>query len=141
MFFHRYSYENSCFSELAYNSSVFALILWSSAWNSKKLFILKMLLWILCFWFWSYTPSKSLSHFHYGQNSPWASYCSFFCATSAAFLAYVGDVLETSLFSLLLIHRYILAIQQIITHEEHLRYSFWPAAIFWTTSEAFAPWS
>ena len=29
-------------------------------------FILKMLLWILHFWFWSYASSKVLSHFHYG---------------------------------------------------------------------------
>ena len=32
----------------------------------KGVAILKMLLWILCFWFWRYAPSKSLSHFHYG---------------------------------------------------------------------------
>ena len=36
------------------------------------------------FWFWSYTRSKLLSHFHYWWNSPWTSYSSFFCATSAA---------------------------------------------------------
>ena len=39
-----------------------------------------------------------------------SSYCSFFCATSADFLAYVGGVLVTNLFSLLLIDRYTLAI-------------------------------
>ena len=53
-----------------------------------------------------------------------SSYCSFFCATSADFLAYVGGVLVTNLFSLLLIDRYTLAIQQTITLEEYLRYSF-----------------
>ena len=37
-----------------------------------------------------------------------------------------------------MIDRYILAIQQIITH---LRYSFWSVAIFWTASEALTPWS
>ena len=32
----------------------------------KDVVILKMLLWILCFWFWSYAPSKLLSYFHCG---------------------------------------------------------------------------
>ena len=44
----------------------------------------------------------------------------FSCATSAAFFSYVGGVLVANLFSLLFIDRDILAIQQIITHEEHL---------------------
>ena len=44
----------------------------------------------------------------------------FFCATSEAFLAYAGGALVTNPFSLLLIDRYILAIQHIITYEEHL---------------------
>ena len=61
----------------------------------KKYLILKMLLWILCFWFWSYTPSK-LSHFQCGKNLPWASYCCSFWATSA-------DVLVTNHSSLLLV--------------------------------------
>ena len=39
-------------------------------------------------------------------------------------LYHVGGVLVTNLFSLLLIDRYILSIQKIITHDEHLRYSF-----------------
>ena len=55
--------------------------------------------------------------------------------------SYVGGIPVTNHFSLLLIDRYILAIQQIITHKEHLRYSFWSVAIFWTSSEALAPWS
>ena len=55
--------------------------------------------------------------------------------------SYAGGILVTNHFSLLLIDRYILAIQQIITYEEHLRYSFWSAAIFWTALEALAPWS
>ena len=45
------------------------------------------------------------------------------------FLNYVGGVLVTNLFSLSLTDRYILAIQQIITHEEHMRYRFWSVAI------------
>ena len=48
----------------------------------------------------------------------------FFLCNFSSFLSYVGAVQVTNLFPLLLIDRYILAIQQIITHEEHLRYSF-----------------
>ena len=55
--------------------------------------------------------------------------------------SYVRGVLVTNRFSRLLIDRYILAIQQIITHKEHLWYSFWSVAIFWTSSEALAPYS
>ena len=93
----------------------------------KDVLILKMLLWILCFWFWSYTLSKLLFLFFL------CNFCSFF--------SYVTGVLVTNLFTLLLIDRYILAIHQIITHKEHLGYSFWSVAIFWTTSEALTPWS
>ena len=38
--------------------------------------------------------------------------------------SYVGGIPVTNHFTLLFIDRYILAIQQIITHKEHLRYSF-----------------
>ena len=38
--------------------------------------------------------------------------------------SYVGGILVINHFQLLLIDRYILAIQEIITHKEHLRYSF-----------------
>ena len=34
-----------------------------------------------------------------------------------------------------------LAIQQTATHKEHLWYSFWSEAIFWSSSETLAPWS
>ena len=57
-------------------------------------------------------------------------FCSFFYETLAAFLAYVGGVLGTKLFAQFVTDRYILAIQQIITHEEYLRYSC--VAIFGT---------
>ena len=57
------------------------------------------------------------------------------------FFSYVRGVFVTNRFLRLLIDRYILAIQQIITHEEHLRYSFLFVAIFWTASEALALWS
>ena len=52
-----------------------------------------------------------------------------FLCNFCSFFSYVGGVLVTNLFSLLLIDRYILAIQQITTHEEHLWCSFWSAAI------------
>ena len=38
--------------------------------------------------------------------------------------SYAGGILATNHFSLLLMDRCIMAIQQIITHEENLRYSF-----------------
>ena len=64
----------------------------------------------------------------------------FFLCNFSSFFSYVGGILVTNHFSLLLIDKYILAIQQIITYEEHLRYSSWFVAIFWTASEALAPW-
>ena len=54
--------------------------------------------------------------------------------------SYLGGIFVTNHFSMFLIDRYILAIQQIITQEEHLRNSFWSAAIFWTASETLEPW-
>ena len=47
----------------------------------------------------------------------------FFCETSAAF-SYVGGIPVTNHFSLLLINRYHVAIQHIITLKEHFRYFF-----------------
>ena len=66
----------------------------------------------------------------------------FLCIISSSF-SYVGGIPVTNHFSLLLIDRnsYILAIQQVITHKEHLQYSFWSLAIFWTSSEDLASWS
>ena len=54
----------------------------------------------------------------------------FFLWNFSSFLAYAAGVLGTNLFSQFVIDRYILAIQQIVTHEEHLQYSFWSVAIF-----------
>ena len=49
----------------------------------------------------------------------------FFLCNFSSFFSYVGGILVTNHFSFrVLIDRYILAIQQIITHKEHLRYSF-----------------
>ena len=63
----------------------------------------------------------------------------FLCNFSSVF-TYVGGIPATNHFSLLLTDRYILATQQIITYKEHIPYSFWSVAIFWTSSEALAPW-
>ena len=52
------------------------------------------------------------------------------------FFIYVRRVLVATLFSLLLIDRYIIGI--IVAHEEHLWY--WSEAIFWTASDALTPW-
>ena len=65
----------------------------------------------------------------------------FFLCNFSSFFSYGGGISITNHFSLSLIDRYILAIQQIITHKEHLWYSFWSVAIFWTSSEALAPYS
>ena len=48
----------------------------------------------------------------------------FFLCNFSSFFSYVRGIPVTNHFSLLLIDRYILAIQQIITHKEHFRYSF-----------------
>ena len=65
----------------------------------------------------------------------------FFLCNFSSFLSYVRGIKVTNHFSLLLTDGYILTIQQIITHKEHLRYSFWSVAIFWTSFEALAAWS
>ena len=48
----------------------------------------------------------------------------FFLCSFSSFFSYDRGIAVTNHFSLLLINRYILSIQQIITHKEHLRYSF-----------------
>ena len=48
----------------------------------------------------------------------------FFLCNFSSFFSDVGGILLTNYFSLFVVNRYILAIQQIITREEHLRYSF-----------------
>ena len=65
----------------------------------------------------------------------------FFLCNFSSFFSYVGGILVTNHFSRLLIDRCTLTIQQIITHEEHLRYSFWSVPIFWNPSETLAPLS
>ena len=58
----------------------------------------------------------------------------FFLRNFSSFFSYVRGIPVTNHFWLLLIDKYILAIQQIIKHKEHLQYSFLSAAIFWTSS-------
>ena len=94
-----------------------------------------LLVWILRFWFWSYTPSIVIS-LSFWIGLIMGHLLLFFLYNFCSFFSYVGGVLIVNLFSLLLIDRYILAIQQIITHEKHLRYSFWSVGVFWTASEA-----
>ena len=65
----------------------------------------------------------------------------FFLCNFSSFFSYIRGTLVTNHFSLLLIDRYILAIKQIITRQMHLRYCLWSLGIFWTASEALAPWS
>ena len=60
----------------------------------------------------------------------------FFLCNVCSFFSYVGGFLVTNIFSLLLSDRYILAIQQIITH---LLYFFLSVPILRTASEALAP--
>ena len=52
----------------------------------------------------------------------------FFLCNFSSFFSYVGGIPVTNHFSVLLIDRY-LAIPQIITHKEHLWYSFWSVVI------------
>ena len=65
----------------------------------------------------------------------------FFLCNFSSFFSYVGGIPVTNHFSRLLIDMFILAIQQIVTHKEYLLYSFWSVAIFWSSSQALAPWS
>ena len=136
MFFHRWSHKNSCFSELAYNSSGLVLIWWSAAWNSKKSCYLKnvaldfvLLVLKLCL-------IQVVISLPLWIKLTMGQLLLFFLCNFSSFFSYVGGIPVTNHFSLLLIDRYILAIQQITTHKEHLRYSFWSEAIFWTSSEA-----
>ena len=55
----------------------------------------------------------------------------FFLCNCSSFFSYVRVIPVTNHFSLLLIARHILAIQQITTHKEHLRYFFY----LWRSSE------
>ena len=99
--FHRCSYKVNYFSNLAYNSSILVLIYRSAAWNSKKIFILKPLFWILCFWFWviphlSFTSSNISLPLCIKLTMGQLLLVS--CATSEAFFSFRRGVLKTNFF-------------------------------------------
>ena len=60
----------------------------------------------------------------------------FFLCNFSGFFSYVGGILVTNQFLLLLIDRCILAIQKTITNYCD---TLWSVAIFWTSSEALPP--
>ena len=132
LFFHKCPYKNSCFIELAYSSSFFVL----QQSNDLKLEIQKrrsylknvtldFVLLVLKFCFIQVVISLPLcTKLTIGQL------LLFFLCNFCSCFSYVEGIHVTNHSSLLLIDTYILAIQQIITHKEHLRYSFWFVAIF-----------
>ena len=131
MFFHRCSYKNSCFSELACDSSVFVLIQWTAAWNSIMFLSQKCCLGLRAFGFEAMPhPSCYLTFvmdktYHGAVVAPFSMQLQqllqlrWRCPSNQPFFTAIV------IFHCFLTDRYILAIQQIITHEEHLRYSFW----------------
>ena len=60
----------------------------------------------------------------------------FFLCSFSGFFSYVGSILVTNHFLLLLIDRYILAIQKTITNYCD---TLWSVVIFWTSSDALPP--
>ena len=114
-------------------------MIWA-AWNSKKILSEKCCLVFCAFGFEAIPPlncylTSIMEKTHHG------SVIALFSVQLQQTFSYTGSIAVTNHFSLLLTDRYILAIQQIITHEKHLRYSFWSVAIFGRVSEALAPWS
>ena len=141
MFFRRCSYKNSCFSELG-TTPVF---LCQS--NDLQLEIqqrrcyLKNVALDFVFGFEAMPhPSCYLTSIM-DIKLTMGQLLLFFLCNFSSFFSYVWGIPVTNHFSLLLIDRYILAIQHIATYKEHLRYLFRSVAIFWTSSEALAPWS
>ena len=106
MFFHRCRYKNSCFGELAHNSSVLELIQLSASWDSKKdVLIFKMLLLILCFWILVlklYPIQVVISLQMWLKLYMGQLFLCFICNFCNCF-RYVGGALVTNLFSLLLV--------------------------------------
>ena len=136
MSFHRCSYKNSWFSELACNSSVCSL-------KFRKDIFLKNVAWdfVLLLLVLKLYPIQVVISLPLWVKLTMGQLILFFLWNLSSFFSLSRCVLGINLFSQFVADRYILAIQQIITHEEHLRYSFWSVAIFWTASEALAPWS
>ena len=111
-----------------------------AAWNSKKILSEKCCLVFCAFDFEAIPPpncylTSIMDKTHHG------SVIALFPVQLQQPFSYTGGIVVTNHFPLLLTDRYILAIQQIITHKEHLQYSFWSVAIFGRVSEALRPWS
>ena len=104
----------------------------------KDVFILTMLLWILSLVL-KLCPIQVVILLPLWIKPTMGQLLLFFICNFSSIISYVGGIPVTNYFSL--ISRYILAIQQIMTHKEHLWYSFWFIAIFWSASEALALWS
>ena len=130
MFFHRCSYKKSCFIELAYNCSVLLLT------NDLQLEIQKrrryfqnltldfvLLVLKLC-------PIQVVVLLPLWIKLTMGQLLLFFLYNFSSFFSCIGGIPVTNHFALLLIDRYILAIQQIITHKEYFRYSFLSLVIF-----------
>ena len=106
----------------------------------KDVVILKMLLWILCFGF-DGMPHPSCYLTSIMNKTHHEPVIALFSLQLQQLFSYLRGILVTNHFSMFLTDRYILAIQQIIRQEKHLRNSFWSAAIFGTASETLEPWS
>ena len=106
-----------------HTTPVLVLIWWSAAWNSKRSYLknvaLDFVLLVL-----KLCPIQVVISLPLWIKLTMGQLLLFFLCNFSSFFSYVGGIPVTNHFSLLLIDRYILAIQQIITHKEHFRYSF-----------------
>ena len=141
MFFRRCSYKNSCFSELSTTSVSLCQSNDLQLEIQKRHCYLKNVALDFVFLVLKLCPIQVVISLPLWIKLTMGQLLLFFLCNFSSFFSYVGGIPVTNHFSLLLIDRYILAIRQIITHKEHLRYTFWSVAIFWTSSEALAPWS
>ena len=117
MFFHRCSYKNSCFSELAYNSSVLVQLQIQRRCSYLKNVALDFVLLVLKLYSNQVVISPPL-----WMKLTMGQLLIFILCNFSGFICYVEGVPVTNLFSV--IDEYISAIKKIITHEGHLRYCF-----------------
>ena len=89
----------------------------------KDVVILKMLLWILCFGF-DGMPHPSCYLTSIMNKTHHEPVIALFSLQLQQLFSYLRGILVTNHFSMFLTDRYILAIQQIIRQEKHLRNSF-----------------
>ena len=125
MFFHRCSYKNSCFNELACNYSVLVQILTISSLKFKKYIFLQNFAWDFALLVLKLYPMQVAISVLLWIKLAMGQLLLFFSTKFHQFLQLMLEVsYEPKFFhSLLLIDWYILAIQQIITQEEHLQYT------------------